>query len=465
MKVKIISFALVLLMVFSFMPMTVSAHDNHGHSSTTASSPIGIMCNDVIHHGNHWYYCYWCNTNICVKCYPDHVDTSSTKCSTHNLYYTYCHSCGFFHCPDSSHHVNAPQYIVCNRHTNPVPYVYCSYCQMYYCPTCYGGYHSHNSSGVTNNPFWCTSHNIYVSSSCNICGYYYCSSCHSGSHNHSTPSGNTNYFWCTVHKEYAVYCKVCQYYYCDSCHGKLHGHVLATCETPRANIKNNSEVEYGTRITLSTGTSGADIYYTTDGTSPTVNSAKYSGGITLNKNTTIRAIAYKSGMNSSGVVSFKYTVRQKISFTDIDNFPGLSNYLSILVDNKVINDAAKFNPSDGFTFDELELMLAAMGISLDGVTGLDHIDKEENLTYNDFIYILYKALLEVDYIKSPKGAGSQILKKFTYGKDITNASFYKAAFVSFYENGLLYDINFKPDAEATRVYLATALANAIINND
>lgn len=72
------------------------------------------------------------------------------------------------------------------------------------------------------------------------------------------------------------------------------------------------QVTLGTDIALSTTTSGASIYYTTDGTTPTTSSTLYDPPttkptITLT-NTTVKAIAVKSGYPSSSVASATYTL-------------------------------------------------------------------------------------------------------------------------------------------------------------
>jgi hypothetical protein len=61
-------------------------------------------------------------------------------------------------------------------------------------------------------------------------------------------------------------------------------------------------------VTLQTATSGAAIYYTTNGTTPTQSSTLYSGAITLSSSATIKAIAVKTGYNSSTIASAAFTI-------------------------------------------------------------------------------------------------------------------------------------------------------------
>jgi hypothetical protein len=62
-------------------------------------------------------------------------------------------------------------------------------------------------------------------------------------------------------------------------------------------------------VTVSTTTGGAAIYYTTDGTTPTTASARYTGPIPATRTMTIRAIAVASGMADSAVASVTYTLQ------------------------------------------------------------------------------------------------------------------------------------------------------------
>ena len=62
-----------------------------------------------------------------------------------------------------------------------------------------------------------------------------------------------------------------------------------------------------TNVTISCATAGATIRYTDDGTDPTESSALYTGPILVNDDVTIKARAWKSGMNPSVIVTATYT--------------------------------------------------------------------------------------------------------------------------------------------------------------
>jgi hypothetical protein len=61
-------------------------------------------------------------------------------------------------------------------------------------------------------------------------------------------------------------------------------------------------------VTLATATPNASVYYTTNGTVPTVSSIKYTGPIPFSATGTIRAITTASGYTNSGVSSATYTL-------------------------------------------------------------------------------------------------------------------------------------------------------------
>ena len=70
-------------------------------------------------------------------------------------------------------------------------------------------------------------------------------------------------------------------------------------------------VDTGTTVTLSCDTPDATIYYTTDGSTPTTSSNRYtSTPITITTQTTIKAYAVKSGMTPSDVTERTYSLNQ-----------------------------------------------------------------------------------------------------------------------------------------------------------
>ena len=66
-------------------------------------------------------------------------------------------------------------------------------------------------------------------------------------------------------------------------------------------------------VTITSGTAGSTIYYTTDGTTPTTGSTVYSTSVSVTASNTIKAIAVKNGMADSDVASAAYTILAKVA--------------------------------------------------------------------------------------------------------------------------------------------------------
>jgi 6-phosphogluconolactonase (cycloisomerase 2 family) len=87
-------------------------------------------------------------------------------------------------------------------------------------------------------------------------------------------------------------------------------YTLATVATPT--ISPSSESFTGTvSVTITDSTSGATIYYTTDGTTPSSsNGSKYTAAFTVSSTETVQAVAVDTGYNNSAVASATYTQTQ-----------------------------------------------------------------------------------------------------------------------------------------------------------
>ena len=80
------------------------------------------------------------------------------------------------------------------------------------------------------------------------------------------------------------------------------------------------QVSKGSVVKLTTKAEGssisADIYYTLNGTTPSKSSTKYSSsGISINSDCTLKAIAYKSGYETSNILTSNYTIKNEVTLT------------------------------------------------------------------------------------------------------------------------------------------------------
>ncbi|GHT00710.1 hypothetical protein AGMMS50276_27200 [Synergistales bacterium] len=98
--------------------------------------------------------------------------------------------------------------------------------------------------------------------------------------------------------------------------------VNGTVATPTASPAGGIYLSAQT-VTLSTVTTGADIYYTLNGNTPTSGDTLYSAPITVPVNTTLKAIAVKPNMTDSAVMEEVYT-DNFIPVTNITDVPTLT---------------------------------------------------------------------------------------------------------------------------------------------
>jgi glucose/arabinose dehydrogenase len=70
----------------------------------------------------------------------------------------------------------------------------------------------------------------------------------------------------------------------------------------------SGQITNGTPISISCITPGVAIYYTTNGTTPTISSAVYSGPLRMQGNLTLEALAVESGYNNSSIAASGYSL-------------------------------------------------------------------------------------------------------------------------------------------------------------
>jgi hypothetical protein len=81
-------------------------------------------------------------------------------------------------------------------------------------------------------------------------------------------------------------------------------------------------------VTLSSTTASATIYYTVDGSAPTVSASVYTGPITISSSTTIKAIAIAGGYSASAVAIGTYNINLPAQAATPTFAPGPGTYTS-----------------------------------------------------------------------------------------------------------------------------------------
>lgn len=107
-----------------------------------------------------------------------------------------------------------------------------------------------------------------------------------------------------------------------------HEYVINPVEDVVEPIINPEDGTYGQRqlVTMTTDTADATIYYTTDGSNPTVNSQKYTEGFYITEDAVIKAVAIKNNI-SSDVVTRTITITDEVSpFLKVDGEVIRNNY-------------------------------------------------------------------------------------------------------------------------------------------
>ena len=150
-------------------------------------------------------------------------------------------------------------------------------------------------------------------------------------------------------------------------------------------------IAYGSQIQLTSTTTGAIIYYTTDGSAPNASSAKYTGPISVQVDIHIRAIAQAVGMHESEIADIRYKAVQ--SYT-IQASAGLGGSITPAGDTTVLGSASKtfqITANTGYKLTDVQIDGSSVGpvstYTFENVAGNHSISASfvstENLPFTD----------------------------------------------------------------------------------
>lgn len=110
---------------------------------------------------------------------------------------------------------------------------------------------------------------------------------------------------------------------------------------PVESSRESGEVAGRKKITLTTSTPGAEIYYTLDGSDPLIHGQKYEEEIQLNKSMLIQTVAKKEGYEDSNLTSFTYEVTSTKPIVYLS--PSTQEYNSGIIGSKFTTEEEMMN--------------------------------------------------------------------------------------------------------------------------
>jgi len=140
-------------------------------------------------------------------------------------------------------------------------------------------------------------------------------------------------------------------------------------------------------VTINSMTTGASIYYTTNGIDPTTSDTRYQSPVSITATTTLKAKAFASGMTASAVKSALYTINIPLNFTITPSAGANGAIFPNTPQTEPGGSSVVFTatPSVGFTVDSWLVDSAVMQVGGSQFT-------LNNITVNHNVQVTFKAL-------------------------------------------------------------------------
>lgn len=212
-------------------------------------------------------------------------------------------------------------------------------------------------------------------------------------------------------------------------------------------------------VTITSTTEGASIYYSVNGSTPTIASIPYSGPITLTESMTITAIAVKDGMNDSETVTAVFTKLTDDKPSDGGTSGGVPSVSYTVTVDSTAGGTAAASPKTSAKGGLITITVTPeSGYTLGQLTAKNANGKELALTDKGsgrytFVMPASNVTVEVSFTKS--GAN-----RFT---DVPSGAYYEDAVAWAVENGITSGTSetaFSPNASCTRAQMVAFLWRA-----
>ena len=175
----------------------------------------------------------------------------------------------------------------------------------------------------------------------------------------------------------------------------------------------NGNFSASVNINISCGTSGAEIYYTTDGSIPSsTNGILYTGPISSSSSITIRAIAYKEGFNNSEIITKKFKNTSTVE-TPVLSVPAgdFWNTITVFVSGDT-SGATYYYTTDGTEPTSASNVYSASdGIKISSSTTLKVVASKSGLADSEIVTAVYTNKQNANYTENKSGV---ILQGFNW---------------------------------------------------